>query len=109
MRFPAQPQPVYPTQLIEAGFLFGLFAVLFYLAVWRNFKHTFVIYLVAYETFRFFIEYLRGDERGALVGSLSPSQTLSLLLVVGAVPVFFLTERLLRIYQENAKLDHKLQ
>lgn len=108
VNFPALPQPVIPTQLIEAGFLFLLFAVLYHLAVRTSFKHTFVVYLVAYGAFRFIIEFLRGDERGALVGTLSPSQTLSLLLMVGAWPVYALTEWLLKRYRADASLTEKL-
>jgi phosphatidylglycerol:prolipoprotein diacylglycerol transferase len=108
LRFPHTDHAVFPTQLMEAGFLFLLFALLYYLAVRRSFKHTFTVYLAAYGAFRFLIEFIRGDERGALVGSLSPSQTLSLLLVAGSVGVYFLVERLAKAYEANPLLSHKI-
>jgi phosphatidylglycerol:prolipoprotein diacylglycerol transferase len=108
LRFPHTDHAVFPTQLMEAGFLFLLFALLYHLAVRRNFKHTFTIYLAAYGTFRFLIEFIRGDERGAFVGSLSPSQTLSLLLVAGSVWFYFFVERLAKAYEANPLLSHKI-
>ena len=39
--------------------------------------------------FRFFIEYLRGDDRGQLLGFISPSQFWSLLMVVIGVVLYF--------------------
>ena len=39
---------------------------------------------------RFFIEFARADYRGSFVGSLSPSQTQSLILIALAIPAFFI-------------------
>ena len=58
------------------------------------------VYLVAYGIFRFFLEYLRDDHRGALVGSISPSQFWSVLMVVAGVMVFFIVRS---IYRKAAK------
>lgn len=82
--------PVYPTQLFEAIFLFVLFGVLSFLVVKKNFRYSMCVYLIAYGIWRFFIEFLRADDRGAFVGGLSPSQTLSIGLVLLAIPVYFL-------------------
>ena len=108
LRFPHLDHAVVPTQLIEAGFLFLLFALLYHLAVRRDFKQTFVVYMVGYGLFRFCIEFIRGDERGALIGSLSPSQTLSLLLVAGSVGVYFLIARLVKDYETSTSLSNKI-
>lgn len=78
---------VIPTQLLESAFLFGLF---FFLD--RNQKtkgHEFPTYLLAYGLWRFALEFLRGDDRGAVFVLIrtqyntypSPSQFLSLFLI----------------------------
>jgi len=76
---------VVPTQLIESIFCFGLFFVLHFIK-----KHQLAIYLMSYGTFRFLIEFAREDDRGAFIGSLSPSQTLSLLAIIAGVVLLFL-------------------
>ena len=48
-------------------------------------KYNLGIYAIAYGIFRFFIEFLRGDDRGSLVGVLSPSQWTSILLIIFGV------------------------
>lgn len=108
VRFPGQLHKVYPTQLFESLFLFLLFGVLFYLARKRRSYQAFAIYLFAYGVFRFLIEFIRGDHRGAFIGSLSPSQTLSLVMIVGSVGLWFLMERLVRSYRADHALTHKL-
>ena len=72
VQFPDLPHPVHPTQLYEAAFLFVLFAVSVYLILKKDFKHNLSLYLIAYGVFRFLIEYVRGDDRGELVGFVSP-------------------------------------
>lgn len=76
----------YPTQLMEAVSL--LLIVLTVLFV----KHRFRVYLGSYAAIRFFLELLRGDDRGALVFGLSPAQwisvgILSVLLVTGLLRI----------------------
>lgn len=80
-------QTVYPTQLFESFFLFLLFVVLVFLVK----KNRTAVYLLSYNVFRFFLEYLRGDSRGASpFGALSPSQFLSIVMfVMGLVVLFF--------------------
>lgn len=82
--------PVYPTQLFEAIVLFALFGVLSFLVLKKKFRYSMPVYLVVYGVWRFFIEFLRADERGAFLGSLSPSQTFSIILVLLAIPAYFL-------------------
>lgn len=71
-------QWVLPTQLYEAVFLF-LFAIgLFFIK-----KNRSAWYIIGYNVFRFFLEYLRGDDRGASpFGALSPSQFLSIIMLI---------------------------
>lgn len=78
---------VYPTQLFESGFLFILFIVLFFVIK----KHQLRYYLLSYGTFRFILEFFRGDSRGnTIFGILSPSQFLSVVMVIlGVLLIFF--------------------
>jgi phosphatidylglycerol:prolipoprotein diacylglycerol transferase len=79
---------VHPTQIYEALFLLSLFLVLNFVPKLR--ENSFVIYLFSYGTFRFFIEFIRGDDRGSLIPFLSPSQILSsILIVMGAVVLLY--------------------
>lgn len=89
VKFPGMSHAVHPTQLYEAVFLFLLFALLSYLLLRHRFAYTMSVYLVAYGVFRFLIEFLRGDDRGTFIGTLSPSQFWSLLMVVAGVLVYF--------------------
>ena len=89
VQFPADSQacqlhglkPVHPTQLYEMAFLIAL-------GLATQFKvpplHRIWVYLIAYRTGRFLIEFVRGDNRGVidLIPSLSPSQHLAILFVI---------------------------
>lgn len=84
---------VLPAQLIEALFLSALCAFLCY-RVLRGKTDGFALYLTAYGVFRFFLEYLRGDYRGAsLVSFLTPSQLIALLAVGVGIFYYLLTEQ----------------
>lgn len=96
VQFPDLDHKVHPTQLYEAAFLFVLFAVCLWLVLKKDFKHNLSVYLIAYGIFRFLIEYLRGDERGEFVTSLSPSQFWSVLMVVAGIAVFFFMNYLIK-------------
>ena len=77
--------PVHPTQLYSAAFLTLLSAILVFIGIRSTFKgQVIATYGILYGTFRFFIEFLRGDPRGtvSLAGlTVSTSQAVSLLLV----------------------------
>lgn len=76
--------PVLPTQLFEALFAFILFAVM--VILYKKLRyHNVEVYAFAYGTFRFILEFWRGDDRGATGFALSPSQIMSLILMVYAV------------------------
>lgn len=85
VKFPHLTHNVYPTQLYEAIFLLILASILFLLAHKYKNKYTFPIYLISYGIFRFLIEFIRGDDRGALFLSISPSQGFSILCILIAV------------------------
>lgn len=93
VKFPRLPVPVHPTQLYEAAFLFLLFGICTYLLLKRGFQHNMSLYLICYGIFRFCIEFIRDDDRGALVGSISPSQFWSLAMIVLGVAFVFIHRR----------------
>lgn len=73
---------VIPVQLFEALFLFALCGVLTWRLV-KGRKNNLAVYLMAYAVWRFFVEYLRADDRGAtIVPFLSPSQFVAVALFV---------------------------
>ena len=104
VKFPHLPHPVHPTQLYEAAFLFLLFGLFTFLLFKYDFKHNFSVYLIAYGTFRFFLEFLRGDHRGELLGFISPSQTWSLCMVAIGIVLIFLMKKW---YRQKAERQNK--
>ena len=90
--FPIHDHAYLPTQLIEMTFLFLLAGLLAFFAFKKVTPYTFLIYMGAYGTFRFIIEFFRGDERGQLAG-LSPSQYWCIVIVLGAIPVYFILKK----------------
>lgn len=97
----------YPTNLFEAIFLFILCGVMLILLLKKNFKYTFLIYLPAYGIWRFLIEFVRDDHRGAIIPGvswLSPSQFYSLIMVIGSIPLYFLLKNLFN-KEKEAKIE----
>jgi phosphatidylglycerol:prolipoprotein diacylglycerol transferase len=73
--------PLYPTQLFEAVFELLTFAtmMIFYKKLRQHFLK---IYCFGYGIFRFGVEFLRGDNRGSVGFALSPSQFMSIILIL---------------------------
>lgn len=69
-----------PTQLIEAAFEFLLFAVLLFMGKKSN--HLLRIYLISYGSFRFAIEFYRGDAIRGIYGGLSTAQWISIIVLL---------------------------
>lgn len=69
-----------PTQLIEAVFEFLLFAVLLF--VEKKAKNLLGIYLVSYGSFRFIIEFYRGDAIRGIYCGLSTAQWISIIVLI---------------------------
>lgn len=86
--------PLHPTQLYEAGAELLILGVLLVLERrGRAFPgRTFWSYMLFYGVSRFVIEFFRGDTRG-MVGSLSTSQFVSVLIVPLAIVMLFLLSR----------------
>ena len=87
---------VVPLQLYESIVLFSIFAFLLWYALKKNaYVQAMPIYLTSYAAWRFFIEFFRRDDRGASpVSFLSPSQFTAVLLVLVAVILYLLMEKL---------------
>ncbi len=72
-----------PLQLFESLFLFALFGILVYFLIGRKSPYVHIYYLFAYGVWRFVVEFFRADDRGAsILPFLSPSQTVSLLMIL---------------------------
>lgn len=87
---------VVPVQLFECLFLLVLSGVMAFL--WFRFRcgYNLSVYSIGYGVWRFCIEFLRGDARGSFVGTLSPSQFWSLILIVCGIAYIFLYRFVLR-------------
>ena len=93
--------PVLPTQLFEAIFEFLLFG--FMILTKRKFKYNGAeIYLIVYGAFRFILEFWRGDDRGATGLTLSPSQFLSIVLIITGVLIILFKKKVIfkKLYLE---------
>lgn len=94
---------VVPTQLYEAVFLFGLFA-LFVWRLCRGKSCNLPLYMAIYGVWRFAIEYVRKDYRGStVVDFLSPSQFIALLMIAGAVALFFGQRAIMKKQASNSE------
>lgn len=82
---------VLPTNLYESIFLLGLFFILMF-AIKKNQTR---YYMVIYGTFRFLLEFLRGDSRGSSpISWLTPSQLLSLIMLIAGICLFIWGDKL---------------
>ena len=82
---------VVPTQLFEAIFL-ALLAITVIVITLKKGRYAMIIYLFSYGTWRFFIEFARDDYRGeSLVPFLTPSQLISVLMVIGGAVLLIMT------------------
>ena len=87
---------LHPIQIYEAVFL--LFQLII-ITRWIQFNDRFFIYLISYGLYRFFAEFLRGDDRGQFVTSvLTPSQAMSVLFISGGIFIGLVTKEKCRKY-----------
>lgn len=101
---PAIEAKAVPLQLYEALFLFSLFGFF----VWRLLTKrscNLPLYMAIYGVWRFVIEYFRSDDRGStVVDFLSPSQLIAVLMVLGAIVLFFGQRYLMKKAEVKAAL-----
>ncbi len=90
-----------PIQLYEALFLFALFAVMSFLLLKFKFQHNLSVYLIVYGIFRFVNEFFRTDNRGQFIGSISPSQFWSIVMIIIGVAMIFVMNYLLKRTKTN--------
>lgn len=97
---------VIPTQLFEMIFLFVLAGVMALLYFKFKLNYNFGVYAVSYGIWRFILEFFRGDERGGIVGAaLSPSQILSIVMVILGIGYFFLQYYVLSKLMKHPELQ----
>lgn len=96
---------VIPTQLFEMTFLIILAAVMALLYFKFKFNYNFGVYAVGYGIWRFIIEFFRDDDRGGVVGAaLTPSQILSIVMVIAGIGFFFLQKYVLAKHMKHPEL-----
>ena len=84
---------VIPTQLFEALFLLLIFAVIVY-RIYNKKNYNMPVYMVGYGFWRFFVEFLRADNRGeTIVSFLTPSQLIAVLMMISGIVLFFILKR----------------
>ena len=81
---------LHPVQLYESLACLGLFFFLVWLSRRQRFDGQIVLsYALGYAVLRFFIEFFRGDvDRGFVLGWLSTSQAIALLIVVVGIIIY---------------------
>lgn len=91
---------LHPTQIYEAFFLFVLFVVILKVV---SFRYRAIVYFISYGLIRFFIEYLRADDRGTILNqiALSPSQLISIMIVIVGVVLWGITQEQERNIQNS--------
>jgi phosphatidylglycerol:prolipoprotein diacylglycerol transferase len=82
--------PLHPTQIYEALFCGAVFGVSHFLNGGRPFSknfngEVFFVSLIVYGLWRFLIEFVRGDDRGAMILGMYPSQFLSIFAIIVSV------------------------
>ena len=105
---------LYPTQLMEAIFCFLLFIFILVFKYYYKKKHNgnvregmlTMIYLFAYGTFRYLLEFLRGDPARRSFFVLSTSQWISILLVLGG---FYLLAKILVQKEQEKDVNNTLK
>jgi phosphatidylglycerol:prolipoprotein diacylglycerol transferase len=88
--------PLHPAQLYSSLGLFAIFAFLMLLRKKKAFQgELFWSYTLIYSIFRFFIEFLRGDPRGSVLGGiLSTTQAIGIPLAgISVVMLLYLSKR----------------
>lgn len=99
--YPPSGIGLFPAQLSESAFLFGL-TLLLMAVLWRSDTPGFTtgLYLITSGLFRFINEFFRADPRGA-IGFLSTSQFISLLII--GLGILFILKIPQQLYEKHLK------
>ena len=89
VKFPGMSHAVVPVMLFEAAFLFILFIVMVLFVK----KHQLRYYFISYGIWRFIIEFFRGDDRGGVILGMSPSQFLSVIMIILAIILWIFEDK----------------
>ncbi|MGB2578816.1 phosphatidylglycerol:prolipoprotein diacylglycerol transferase [Elusimicrobium simillimum] len=90
---------LHPTQLYEVVGNFIIFAIMHFAYRRKHIDGAIIsLYALLYGTLRFIVEFFRADERGAGMLGLSPSQLVSIGIIVGAGVFYYIMRR-----RQNAK------
>ena len=80
--------PLHPTQLYSSLFLFILFLILKKIKTNQKFEgETLLFYLILYPAFRFFLDFLRGDNLGKTFHGLTLFQIICAAIVIGSLVI----------------------
>ena len=96
---------VVPTQLFECIFLIALTGIMILLFFKFNFKYNFSVYMIGYGVWRFIIEFFRDDDRGSFIPGLTPSQAISIVLVILGVGYMLLQFYVLNKFMKHPELQ----
>lgn len=96
---------VVPTQLFECLFLVALTAIMVVLYFKFKFKYNFGVYAIAYGVWRCVIEVFRDDYRGSFIGTLTPSQFWSIIMIILGIGFFFLQYFVLSKFMKRPELQ----
>ncbi|ACC97931.1 Prolipoprotein diacylglyceryl transferase [Elusimicrobium minutum Pei191] len=85
---------LHPTQLYEVFANLLIFGILHF-AYRRRHKHGFImaLYMICYSVLRFIMEFFRGDFRGGFLLGMSPSQVISIGMILAAVIFYMIVSR----------------
>lgn len=92
---------VVPTQAYECLFLVILTVIMALLYFKWKFKYNFTVYAIGYGVWRFLIEYVRDDYRGSFIGSITPSQFWSIIMVLFGIGYFFVAKYFLSRFEKH--------
>ncbi len=95
---------VIPVQLFEMLFLIALGAVMALLYFKFKFNYNFAVYAIAYGVWRFCIEYARIDDRGSFIGSVTPSQFWSIIMVIVGIGYVFIQKYFFSKFMKHPEL-----
>ena len=96
--------PLLPTQLFEALFEFILLAVMLILC--KKIKYHFLeTYAFSYGVFRFILEFWRADDRGSTGFFFSPSQMMSIILILSGIALILYHKRII-LNKLHEKMDN---
>ena len=96
---------VFPTWFCESIFCFILFILLQIILIRTNSGIITTVYLICYSSFRFIIEFLRGDSIRGTFSGVSTSQILSVAVFIFAIFLYYISKQ--RNVKNNLLLEEK--